>query len=363
VSLRPAFALGLALFALALVRALAPHEVTQHAAARPLELVVGAKGPLLPAGLFGSGPERIGEAMRIGERTLAGAGGHGLRACFVEPSGTLRDVRQHDIGLARGLEELAADVERARTGDVLLLASSGSLAPREDEQGLHARRDELLAALGARARPGHRARESYALITLREARGWRALAEGASADTGVVLAFTLPAEREFPADFVGDFVEPRRSGSVLVELCRELSHAERAGDAWALLEGRVGGRALPALHQGAAQGPAKLVWRDVLLGDGSGFLGWIGLEDGKQVRGPVVFELRIDGVSAQRTSVAPGAPWRLFLVDLRAYAGRSVTLELVLEGEDAGPVAGLWGRPMLGHGFERSPLEVWAEQR
>jgi hypothetical protein len=40
-----------------------------------------------------------------------------------------------------------------------------------------------------------------------------------------------------------------------------------------------------------------------------------------------------------------------------------VTLELVLEGEDAGPVAGLWGRPMLGHGFERSPLEVWAEQR
>lgn len=364
--MRPTLALALVLFVLTLALELAPRTGGAGAdAPRALELVIGAKGPLLPAGVVGSGPERIGEAMRVGDRTLVGDGGAGLRACFVERSGALRDVRRHDIGLASGLASLAHDLERAREGDVLILASSGSLEPREERARLDSERTALLALLGARAEPGRRTPESWALIALRGARGWIPLAEGTSASSGVVLAFTLDGERSLPAGFTPDFVELAPSGGIEVALERELAHAEVVGRAEARAEGRVGGRAFPVILQEAAASGARVTWHNVTLGEGSGFLAWVGLADERSSASDGVdFELRVEGELVRSAPGLPGAPWRLFQADLRPWAGRTVTLELALasRANTEGDVA-LWGRPMLVHGYERSPLEVWAEGR
>lgn len=362
--MRSALALALVLLALAVVgRCVPPSRALSRAA--PLELVVAAKGPLLPAGKLPGGDEELGEVLRIGDRTLIGDGGPGLRACFVEPSGALRDVRRHDLGLASGLASLAADLERAREGDVLLLASSGGLEPREDEEALHARRTQLLGELGARAQPGRHTPESWALITLRRARGWLALAEGASRETGVVLAFSLDAERTLPAGFVGDLVELRATGGVRVPLEQELAHAARTGLAERTTHETVGGRPFPAILQQAGPEGARLAWEGVTLGPGSGFMTWVGLADGRaQGSDGVEFELCLDGEVLGRARALPGAPWKLFQVDLRPFAGRTGRLELALAplGSPAGDAA-LWGRPMLVHGFDRSPLEAWAEER
>lgn len=362
--MRSALALALVLLALALLGRCAPPA--RDAAHRPpLELVVAARGPLLPAGKLPGGDEEFREVLRIGDRTLVGDGGAGLRACFVEPSGALRDVRRHDLGLAAGLAALEADLERARAGDVVLLASSGSLEPREEVEALHARRAALLDELGARARPGRHTPESWALIALRGARGWLPLAEGTSRETGVVLAFTLDRARALAPEFVGDFVELRAGGGVRVPLELELAHAARTGRAESTSSETVGGRPFPAILQQAGPEGARLAWDGVTLGSGSGFMAWVGLADGRaQGSDGVEFELRLDGEVLGRARVLPGAPWKLFQVDLRPFAGRTARLELTLAplGHAEGDAA-LWGRPMLVHGFDRSPLEAWAEER
>jgi len=360
--MRPVLALACVLLALAVAGRCAPRAPGRAA---PLELVVAAKGPLLPPGKLPGGDEELGEALRIGDRTLVDGSGAGLRACFVERSGALRAVRLHDVRRAAGLETLAADIASASEGDVLLLASSGSLEPREKAEELHARRAELLATLGARARPGHHTPESWALIALRGARGWLPLAEGTSRETGVVLAFTLEAARSLPPGFVGDFVELRAPGGVRVPLELELAHARAFCQAERTQSETVGGRPFPAILQQSGPAGARLVWEDVALGSGSGFMAWVGLADGRsQGSDGVEFQLLFDGEVLGRARVQPGAPWKLFQVDLRPLAGRTGGLEFALAplGSATGDAA-LWGRPMLVHGFDRSPLEAWADER
>ena len=74
---------------------------------RALEVVAGAKGTLLPAARIGSGPERIGSAIRLGERTLP-FGGEGLFAAFVGADSEIRATRAFDLAHApRAMDELA----------------------------------------------------------------------------------------------------------------------------------------------------------------------------------------------------------------------------------------------------------------
>jgi len=78
----------------------------------------------------------------------------------------------------------------------------------------------------------------------------------------------------------------------------------------------------------------------------------------------VTFELRVDGEVVKRRPVQPGARWTVLLAPLAAYAGRKVELELAIDPREttAGDAA-LVGWPRLFHGYERSPLQVWAEER
>ena len=346
---------------------------------RALEIIVGAKGPLLPAARLGTGPERIGEAIRLDSRTLvanpsAPSAFAGLRSALLARDGFLESQRGYAVGRSgEDLRALASRVERADVGSVLVLASSGRLEPEGPAaEELRAELDAVLALLGARARPGRRTPESWALIALRLEERWLPLAEGYSRDSGVVLSFVLSGEHERYEDFRGDYVETSAPSQSEVFLEEELSCADEREETTALVRDRtVAGVPLAAILQppgeAAAGAPRKsaLVWRDVPIGPGAGFLSWVGLADGESEGSDgVAFELRVEGELLLSLPAQPGARWRAFQVDLRPYAGRAVDIELGVDplASTQGDRA-LWGRPMLVRGYDRSPLEAWAEGR
>ncbi|HEX6882633.1 MAG TPA: hypothetical protein VF530_04575 [Planctomycetota bacterium] len=374
--MRPVLALAVMLLALTVALENArwlqpPPPPGPRLADRALELLVGAKGPLLPAARVGTGPERIGTAMRIGDCTLVAPAPDGLRAAFVGPDLAFRGQAHYDVaGSAEDCAALAREVRAARAGDVLVLASGGRLAPPGGTP--HAGFTDALAQLGARARPGTTTPESWALIALRGARGWVPLAEGYGTDTGVALGYVLGPDLAQLETRAPDLVHARAGRQVEVELCDELVHAARRTPGAVLArEARVRGQPAASLlvpperRDDGTQAPGRIEWHDVAVGPGSGVFALLGLDD-RSAPGSdgVVFQVWFDGEEAPGARVvAPGGRWRPGLFDLRPFAGRRGTLALVVEprGDATGDRA-LWGRPQLFHGYERSPLEVWGQE-
>jgi hypothetical protein len=373
--MRAVFSLGLVLLALTLAlnhaRALfsrAPAE--PRLADRALEIVAGAKGPLLPAARIGTGPERVGEAIRLGDRTLVGTGRPGLRAAFLAPDFALSAERCYDVaGSREEARALRAAVEEVEPGTLLVLASSGRLEPEGNEP--RPELEDALARLGARARPGTSTPESWALIALRLDGGWVPLAEGYSRDSGVALAFVVGADLDSYAGFRGDFALVRAGAREEVSLEDELEHASSrsAGVALApagIVQGQrmAGIRVPPAEAEGATRA-GRIGWSGVEIGPGSWLVAWLGLEDVASAGSDgVACEVRVDGEVLERRLVQPGARWKVLEVDLRAFAGRRVELELAVDPrESAAGDAALWGWPRLLHGYPRSPLEMRAEER
>lgn len=369
--MRPVLALALVLLALTLAL---NHARTLFPEARPdgfladraLELVVGAKGPMLPAGRLGGGSETIGEEIRVGLRTFVADGRPGLRSVRVAPDGSPRSVGVHDLSAGAGAA-LLEEVRGARPGEVLLLASSGRLQPA-DGRAPGPELERALARLGARANPGTATPESWALIALRGERGWIPLAEGYSRDSGVALAFVLGGERALPADFQGDRVMVRAPERRVVTLAQELASASARTPGVVpavnrtVLGRRIDGLCLAPVADGE---PACLEWRDVELHEGSAVSAWLGLADDASAGSDgATCAVRVDGALVARQALVPGAPWKHLLADLRPFAGRRVTLELVVEpGTSAQGDSVLWGLPALLHGYDGSPLERWARER
>lgn len=337
-----------------------------------MEIVIGAKGPLLPAAPLGTGPERIGEAIRLGDRTLVGTGASGIRAAFLGSDFALRAERCFDV--ARSQEDaraLRAAVEEAEWGEILVLASSGRLEPEQDESA-STELDQALALLGARARVGTATPESWALLALRLEQGWVPLAEGYSRDSGVALSFVLALDLESHANFEPDLVLVRAGERSEVFLEEELHHASlRTMGVELARTGLVGGRRMAGIllppiadPQGGAS-PGRLIWSDVELGTQSGLIVWLGLADGASDGSDgATCEVRVDGETVAQRVVLPEAPWRVLQVDLKRFGGRKVDLELRVDpGQTARGDAVLWGRPMLLHGYDRSPQQIWAEER
>lgn len=380
--MRAALSLGITLLALTLAlnhaRALLSGAQPDGGLAdRALELVIGAKGPLLPAARIGTGPERIGEAIRLGDRTLVGTGRPGLRAAFLEPDFALRAERCFDVAGSRDdAQALHMAVEVAETGTLLVLASSGRLEPDGDELP-RSELERTLALLGARARPGTATPESWAMLALRLERGWVPLAEGYSRDSGVALAFVVAPELESYANFRGDFALVRAGGRSEVNLEAELEHASlRTRGVELVRRGSVQGQRMAGIHlppeerAEGATGPGRLVWSGVELGASSWLIAWLGIEDGASASSDsveadgVACEVRVDGQLVAQKLVQPGVRWKVLPVDLRAFAGQRVELELAVDPlQNAAGDAALWGWPKLLHGYPRSPLQIWAEER
>lgn len=368
--MRAVLALALVLLALTLAlnhaHQLFPAREQGQLADRALELVVGAKGPMLAAARLAGGHEPIGEEIRVNERIWVADGRPGLRAVFLTRAGAPRAVRTYDVAGAQAAD-LLLDVGAARAGEVLVLASSGRIQ-RDGASAPSAELEQALAALGARAPLGTATPESWALLALRGERAWVPLAEGYSRDSGVALAFVLGEERALPAGFQADRVAVRAPAQRVVTLAPELAVASVRTRGVVVARNRtVLGRRMDGLCLAPAseQEPARLAWSELGLHEGSTFVAWLGLADDASAGSDgAVCELRVDGMPLQRQEIRPGAPWKLMRVDLRPYAGKRVTLELVVEpGAHARGDAVLLGWPALLHGYDGSPLELWARNR
>ncbi|HEX6884349.1 MAG TPA: hypothetical protein VF530_13300 [Planctomycetota bacterium] len=362
---------GLLLVLFALVEHVLGPPSRPAGADRALEILVGAKGALLPPARLGTGPELVGEVIRLGERTLVPLPPRaGLRSALLAADGRL--ASQHTYALAADDEEavaLVTLVESAAEGSLLALASSGSLVP-PGAAGLEALA-RALRALGARARPGARACESWALVALRLEDGWVPLAEGYSEESGVALALTLGPEAELRARRGGELVRARAPAEHEIFLHEELVHARRRSPGVTLThQARLGGRPFPGIRMQALaperDGTASSVdWSGVVLGPSSGFHAWVAVEpDAGGAAAGLEFELLVDGQRARALVVEPGASGRPFQVDLRPFAGRTVVLELrATPTEPGAAAAALWAVPMLVHGAARLPRESWWEPR
>jgi len=308
--------------------------------------------------------------MRIGDRTLVAGQAHGLRAAFIGPDLAFLGERHFDVaGSPAEVAALADEVARAEVGDVLVLASSGRLAPTAGNHDGERASSEKLAAfervlerLGARARPGTVTPESWALIARRGERGWVPLAEGYSTDSGVALAYLLSADRDSYAESPGDLVHVRAGGRVEVALAQELVHAsERTSGVRLAPEATVHGQPfaslalVPLVRPDGTAEPARIAWKDVEIGAGSWLWTLTGLGDSAAPGSDgVVYQVWFDGeLAGKERTVVPGARWQRAVFDLRRFAGRRGTLALVIEprGDATGDLA-LWGWPQLLHGHE-----------
>ena len=337
-----------------------PGQPRSRGADATLDVIVAAKGALLPSGFLGAGPERIGEAIRIGERVLTrGRDQAGLRVATLGPGLVFEGQRTFDVaGSPSDVLELGEHIDGLPAGSLLLVGSSGAIDPegadRERNAGALA---ALAASLGARARPFDAldASESWALITARLSGGWTPLAEAYSRDSGVVLAFSIAYDLERYAGRRGEFVEVNAGDAVEVFLEEELANAARCDqEIECTIEHTVGGRPMRSILQRPAAGASRVAWKGVRLGDGSGLRAMVGLADGVRAGSDgVTFEVRVDGELVHAQRAEPDGTWRLLQVDLRRFAGRSVDLELAVEpGPDATGDWALWGRPMLLHGVQ-----------
>jgi hypothetical protein len=355
---RKVLALAIVLLALVLAAELGVDRLggpVRSGADRALEVLVGARGRLLPFARLGPGREWIGAEVRLGDRTLrAPEGLDGLFAVRLDLLGG--GTRIDACSGPEGADALRAALANLHGPTLLTLSSQGDLsALRVDAI------NEVLVELGARARVGTSTPESLAVVALWFDERWSTLAEAWSPDSGVAAAFVLGPDLAAHARRSGDAVvvqDPREAVDFLVD---ELPWAEAGAASVAeRAEVTVAGRTMPALRQRAN---TTLAWSDVAIGAGSGFLAWLGVEEGAS--GPLEFQLRVEGELLVRRVVAPGAPWRTELVDLRAYQGRRARIELAVTIPDGAPMTGsaAWGRPMLVQGFERSPLTAWAEAR
>jgi hypothetical protein len=198
------------------------------------------------------------------------------------------------------------------------------------------------------------------------------LAEAYSRDSGVALAFTLSPDLEAYADFEGDLALVRAGSRAEVLLEEELRHAslltsgvERVGRA--TVQGQPFTAVLvPTLEDESGRAvPGSIVWKDVAIGSESAVFAFLGLADGADPDSDgVVFAVRVDGELVGSQAVQPGARWKSKLFDLRRFAGRNVALELSVDPrQTAIGDSALWGRPVLVHGLDRSPLEAWAAER
>jgi hypothetical protein len=364
--LRAVLALALVLFGLTVVLErdgtwLPAPSAGERGADRALEILLGARGSMLPPfRAAGAGNEHVGELMRLGDRLLTGTGARGLRVAFLARGQVLRGARSFDVaGPFSEVRALRRAVDEAAAGEVLALASSGSLRAGSDEARAALR--GVAETLGGRARPGEVSAESWALLALREERGWTPLAESYSRESGVALAYVLRPDLEQRPPPAGELALVRAGERSEVFLEEELVRASTRTEGLVHAPaGSVMGRRLAGILLPPA---GRLGWEGVPVGGGSGLVAWVGLADPVSSEGDAAtLSIRADGELALEQVLRAGAPLSRIEVDLGRFAGRAIALEIGAEALQGRPTV-LLGRPLLVRGYDRSPGALWADER
>jgi len=327
---------------------------------RGLDVVVSSRGALLPARDV-AGRGGLYEAIVAGERILVeeGSAPPGLRAACFGPDLEIADVRSFGLSSEpEAAQAFAAWLEELPVPSICILGSSGDLRPVGE--GGSARVDAALERLGATARPHHDAPASWAYLGVLLESGFCRLSEVYSRDSGVVLLFTVRPELRSYEGFEGEYTESHIGGPQEVALERDLQRGRIEG-AVRLQTETVGGVARAGLAFDPPDGPgsgsapgeaqASIAWGRVRLGREPFLVSHLAFpETGGSGGRSAVCEVWVDGARVARRELGEGEGWKLWPVDLGAFEGRIVELELRVRSRMARgkrtPVC-LWGQPRL----------------
>lgn len=338
---------------------------SERGGARGTNVLVTSRGHMLPDVPLQGGDESVRDTIAIGDLLLTQLGATaGLRMAMLRPNLELEFFLNFDlVHEPAGLAKIADSASVAPEGSVLVLAVQGDVHPADGDTAVF---DEAVRALGARVSPFRAERASWALVSLRRADGWHALAEAYSETESVNLSTTLllePAERGRAA--LGELLHVRGQGPRTLDLVGVLGWADsdpglQGFDRWATLAGTnlpsirlrrghrstegdaaVGSVRFPSIELGAS--PTFTVGLGVPAFHAEGFTG-------------AECQLLIDGEVVGRRFLNEPLAWHPWVEDLAAFAHRTVDLELrvrPIERSDEDVTGAtrvawiLWGRPEL----------------
>jgi hypothetical protein len=359
--MRSVLALSLCLLAIAALMRLAGFDgVVRAERAAPdggLTIVAAGRGSLQPPARVPGGEEILDDAILIGGDLILKpkASTDGLRLAVLAPGLVFEGYHSFDLaGSGEEVERFLALSAAQPEGAALVLTTYGAVLPADDR---HRRSlSERFVELGADRSPFRPPRASWALITVRRPQGWVKLAEGHGEGSGVVVTFILGRDLAAYDGYEGETTLIRELGDAPIELEDELGSAIATERTRKLKFVTVGGEARPAIEshpiyvRGGRDRPSFVMWRDVPLGPGAQFTCGIGLKETSwDLTDGATFSLRIDGEVVHSETLSSRPPgWRDWAVDLDRFAGRTVTLELVVDpGQHAYNDRALWGSPRL----------------
>jgi hypothetical protein len=338
---------------------------SQRGGARATNVLVTSRGHMLPAAALQGGDESVLDTIAVGDLLLTQRGEtSGLRTVMLRPDLELEFFLNFDLARdPQGIVKIADSASIAPEGSVLVLAVQGDVRPASGDSTVF---DETVRTLGARVSPFRAERASWALVSLRRADGWHALAEAYSETQGIDLTTTVlanPLERGREA--LGELVHVRGEGPLVLDLAGVLGWAEsdqgtQGFDRWARLQqqtkssirlrrghtssegdGAVGSVRFPNVRLGAA--PSFSVALGVPSYHAEGYAG-------------ALCELVVDGEVVGHRYLDEPEVWHPWVQDLADFAHRTVDVELRVrpierDDEDVSGAARvawiLWGEPVL----------------
>ena len=363
--MRSVLSLAVVLMIIAVLMRVARVEPDSRTHAGPddgLVLVAMAKGAFLPPARFPGMIETFDDLILVGDLILNSKRPRaGIRVATLSPKLEFVSYRTYDTARSESdIEAFLGACRRVPTNSVLILTT---FSVTEPEPGLTGHRKEdlvaLLGELGAEMTPLDGPPASWAMITVRRPSGWVKLAESFSREQGVSLVFTIRPELSTYDGHRGEVMMVQRTEPLTVRLDRELAAAQVTEDVRNRPGGTVGRvtrpviDAMPLRVSDGPHLPSSVLWREVLIDDGVVFRTAVGLKNSSWPdSNGATFQLLVDGTVIRSESVVhqPGEPneWSNWQVDLGAYAGKTVDIELRVDPMgDASADRALWGDPTL----------------
>lgn len=330
-----------------------PPGATAEGRDRAVSVLVGSRGHLLPRARMEGSLASFEDAICVGDLLLKPDQRQpGLCVALLGPGMSLNHFEVYPLAQdPEASERLLADVRALPPGSLCVASIIGDARPPSSQL---ASVEKLFAELGARTRPLGAERASWALIAGRLDEAWIPLAEAYSEARAVNLSFTFDRDLSSYRALVPALFRARADPETSLSLFHSHSsasdlHARNLASTRGFKEGQ--GRATFFLRcnaSPAAERSSRLHWENLGLGAEpvfETFLSSAGLG-----AGPMQQRLLVNGrlVAELALPADAGKAWHPWRVDLKAFAGQTVSLTLESEmTKPSGQATALWGDAQL----------------
>ena len=346
---------GLFLLALVSVGLNLSNASSQYSSAKPVAILVGSHGYMLPIATLPGSLDRFDDAIAVGDLLLAHPSMEtGLRVAVLLPGlefKTFQIIRTATDPQAS--ERLTDLIDTLPYGSVVIASVRGMVRPPQEAL---AALDEFPLTLGAELTPFRASAASWAVISCKLESGWRTVAESYSEDQGVHLAFTLSPNTSIYSDYRSDVFYSRGSGRQTVELYPSIKDAsfeteDSGSNRWAT----AGGVRKASITQRPTQGtPSVIRWEQTMVGPNFAYSVHFSLHKATESKlATPEFTLLLDGeiVGSYVPEPSLEPAWRNWTLELNNTEQRIVDIELRAEliGEGSAATYNL-GAPSISWG-------------